>query len=261
MWKLRSQVPTKPGPPFSSNGLTVVRVKHPNLADISLTVGREAAIVVQHNPPLLDQEQGVVLIHKSNAAQIMDAAALFNLHLLNKNPASPLQNLIQMELYQLDSSTWEKTGVNTLHNSTAMIPYQANAIYQVVIRNHSQRDLWPYLAYLDPSRYNMTLLYHPDPSSKDAPLPSHSQLEIGSGKPGSEALSFSLSDENIHNCGYLKLFVSSIPVDMRMLGRDGNVETKSPVEECVENSKLAMPLWDTMLASLIFSRPTNFECK
>jgi hypothetical protein len=60
----------------------------------------------------------------------------------------------------------------------------------------------------------MTLLYHPDPS-KDAPLPSHGQLEIGTGKPGLEALSFALPDENY---GYLKLFVSSIPVDMRMLG-------------------------------------------
>jgi len=252
MWKLRNQFPTKP---FSSNGLTVIRVKHPNLADISLTVGRESAIVIQHNPPLLDQEQRVVLIHKGDGAQIIDDAALFNLHLLNRNPSSPLQNLIQMELYQLDSSTWGKIGVNTLHNSTAMIPYHAGAIYQVVIRNHSQRDLWPYLAYMDPSRYSMTLLYHPDTSSKDAPLPSRGQLEIGSGKPGSEALSFALSDENNDDYGYLKLFVSSIPVDMQMLGQDGDMENENPVEECVENMKTTPPLWDTMLASLIFSRP------
>src|SRR5260221_14490782 len=66
MWKLRSQFPTKPGPPFSSNGLTVIRVKHPNLADVSLTVGRKSAIVVQHNPPLLDQEQRVALIHRGD---------------------------------------------------------------------------------------------------------------------------------------------------------------------------------------------------
>ena len=259
MWQLRSQFPTKPGVPFSSCGLNVIKVKHPNLADVSLTVGRQSSVVIQHNPTLLDQEQRVVLVHKSDGVQIVDDAALFNLHLFNKNPASPLQDLVQMELYQLDSSTWGKIGVNALHNSTAIVPYQAGAIYQVVLRNHSHSDLWPYLAYMDPTRYNMTLLYHPDPSSKDAPLPSRGQLEIGSGNPGSEALSFTLSDEKTHDYGYLKLFVSSIPVDMRMLAHDGDVSNETFNGERVENLKVNLPLWDTMLASLVFNRPTNSE--
>ena len=259
MWRLRGQFPTKPGLPFSSNGLSVIRVKQSNLADVSLTVGRESAIVVQHNPPLLDQERREVSIHKCNGVQIINDAALFNLHLLNKNPASPLQNLIQMELYQLDSLTWAKIGVNTLHNSTAMIQYQAGAIYQVVVRNHSHRDLWPYLAYMDPSSYSMTLLYHPDPSLKNAPLPSQGQLEIGSGRPGSEALSFALSDENEHDYGYLKLFLSSVPVDMRMLGQDGDVKNEMSVDEYVKNPKPIFAVWDTMLASLVFSRKNNHD--
>jgi hypothetical protein len=259
MWKLQGQFPTKPGVAFSSNGLSVIRVKHPNLADVSLTVGQESAIVVQHSLPLLDQERRVVLIRNNDGVQIIDDAALFNLHLLNKNPASPLQNLIQMELYRLDSTTWGKVGVNTLHNSTAMIPYQAGAIYQVVIRNHSHRDLWPYLAYMDPSRYGVTLLYQPDPSSKDAPLPSRGQLEIGSGKPGSEALSFALSNENNHDYGYLKLFVSSNPVDLRMLGRTGDLGNERVAEEYVETPQVMSPVWDTILASLVFTRPTNSE--
>ena len=145
MWQLRSQFPTKPGFPFSSRGLSVIKVKHQNLADVSLTIGRQSSVLVQHNPPLLDQDQRIVLIHKNDGVQIIDDAALFNLHLVNKNPASPLRNLVQMELYQLDSLSWGKIGVNTLHNLTAMIPYQAGAIYQVVIRNHSHSDLWPYL--------------------------------------------------------------------------------------------------------------------
>ena len=105
----------------------------------------------------------------------------------------------------------------------------------------------------------MTLLYHPDPSSKDAPLPSRGQLEIGSGKPGSEALSFTLADENNHDYGYLKLFLSSIPVDMRMLAQDGDVSNEIFNEERVENLKANLPVWDTILASIVFNRPMNSE--
>ena len=254
MWKLRTRIPAKPGHTSSPNGLNVVRVKHPNLADISLTMERDTTVVVQHNPPLLDQAQRVVRLHKKDGVQVIDDAALFNLHLLNKNPESPLQNLVWMELYQLDSLSWDKVGPNNLHNSTATIPYQAGAIFQVVIRNHSHKDLWPYLAYLDPSRYRVTMLYHPDVSSQEPPLPSHGQLEIGSGMPGSEALCFTLSDDNDHDYGYLKLFLSSIPVDMHVLGEVGEYNISELDYKWATFSKPALPVWDTLLASLVFVR-------
>ncbi|KAF9529243.1 caspase domain-containing protein [Crepidotus variabilis] len=258
MWKIRTQISTEAGHTTSSSGLHIVRVKQANLADITLSMGRKEAVVVQHNPPLLDSEQTTVKIHKTDGMEVIDDAARFNLHLLHKNPSSPLRNLIDIELYQIDKSTWTKLGVNNIHDSTATIPYQSGAVYQVVLRNNSQTDLWPYLAYLDPNRYRMSMLYHPDGSVKEPPLRRRATLEIGSGQSGSEALSFTLSDDNKHDYGYLKLFLSSTPVDMRILENGQDSQWIDELEfGGVRSPTSKSPTWDTILTSLVFVRHQN----
>ena len=255
MWKLRGKISSKPGASSSPSGLNVLRVKHPNLADISVTMGRKEATVIQHNPVILDQEQRVVTIQKTDGEEVIDDAARFNLYLSHRNRASPLRSLIQMELYQLDPSSWSKSGVNSLHNATATIPYETGAIYQVLLRNNSKTDLWPYLAYMDPSRYRISMLYHPDASSEEPPLRSRGTLEIGSGKPGSEALSFALADQKHHDYGYLKLFLCSVPVDMRVLEQDPESSFVSDFEiKSATNHRSKPPIWDAMLASVVFIR-------
>jgi len=103
------------------------------------------------------------------------------------------------------------------------------------------------------------MLYHPDVSSQEAPLPKHGRLEIGSGMPGSEALCFTLSDDNDHDYGYLKLFLSSIPVDMHVLGEAGEYNISELDYKWATFSKPALPVWDTLLASLVFVRRPDEE--
>ncbi|CAA7261744.1 unnamed protein product [Cyclocybe aegerita] len=254
MWKLGHNLPTKPGHSQSSlNGLNILKVKQPNLADISLNVGRQCVTVVQHKPILSEDEKPTVKIEGKTGPEVIDDAALFNMHLVHKNLKSPLRNLVHMELYRLDPLSWSKSGVNYLHDGVATIPYEAGAIYQVLLRNRSMVDLWAYLAYMDPTKYSITLLYRPDSSDQTPPLPSQGYLEIGSGKQGSEALSFAISEHKHIQAGYLKLFLSSTPTNMNTLEHDPLPHWSADLDsDGISTSVSMIPIWDTALASIEF---------
>ncbi|KAJ3507631.1 hypothetical protein NLJ89_g6195 [Agrocybe chaxingu] len=252
MWKLGHTLPAKAGHSQSSlNGLNILKVKQPDLADISLNIGRQYVTVVQHKPVLSDDEKWTVKIEGKTGPEVIDDAARFNMHLVRKNLKSPLRNLVQMELYRLDPLSWSKSGVNYLRDGIATIPYEAGAIYQVLLRNRSKVDLWAYLAYMDPTKYSITMLYCPDSSDQIPPLPSQGFLEIGAGKQGSEALSFTISEHKHIQVGYLKLFLSSTPTNMNTLEHDPLPRWSTELDSDGITSSFSMiPIWDTELASI-----------
>jgi len=255
VWKLRRELRTKTGSTPPRNGVNVLRVKQEAHADVSLTVGSKSVTVVEHHPFLSGKHNRVVKIPKNDCLLVVDDVVRFHLHLHRKNADNPLRNLVEMELYRLDPRSWCKSSSNYLKNGPATISYDKEAIYQVTIHNNSMIDLWPYLAYMDPNQYSISMLYHPDSSSKEAPLPSHGSLDIGSGTMESEALSFALADHNHLDSAYLKLFLSSVPVSMNILEQDPMphwINQSYTPTTTLSTSK--PPIWDTSLAPLIFMR-------
>ncbi|KAF8813856.1 hypothetical protein BYT27DRAFT_7157812 [Phlegmacium glaucopus] len=254
IWKLGRTIPTKANGFPSKSGLNILRVRHAAQADISLTLGRRSVTVFQHQPIISEKHHRVVKIEK-DGLEVIDDAARFNLHLFHKNPEYPLQNLIEMELFRLDPLSWTKVDPNILDNGAAILPYEGGAIYQIILQNKSQVDLWPYLVYMDPIRYSITMLYHPNLSLEGPPLPKQGFLEIGSGKPGSEALSFALGDHNHLDSGYLKLFLSSTPVTMNLLEQAPSFSSLTPPErEGFSVTQSGVQIWDTAIASVTFIR-------
>ena len=255
MWNLRRKLPTKPGRAPFRNGVHVLRVEQEDHADVSLMVGARGMTIIEHHPILSGKNNRVVKIQKNDSLVVVDEVARFHMHLHRKNADNPLRNLIEMELYRLDPLTWCKTSPNYLKDGMATISYDKDAIYQVTIHNNSTVDLWPYLAYMDPNHYSISMLYHPDSSSKEAPLPSHGSLDIGSGTMGSEALSFALADHNHLDSAYLKLFLSSVPVSMNVLEQDPMPRwVNQPHTSTVVQPSTKTHIWDTWLAPLVFMR-------
>ena len=255
IWKLGRTIPTKVGGLPSKGGLNILRVKHAAQADISLTLEPRRISIVQHQPISSEKHHRVVKIENEDGLEVIDDAARFNLHLFRKNPEYPLQNLIEMELFRLDPLSWTKVDSNVLDDGAAILPYEGGAIYQVILQNKSQVDLWPYLAYMDPNRYSITMLYHPDLSLEKPPLQKQGFLEIGSGKPGSEALSFALGDHNHLDSGYLKLFLSSTPVTMNLLEQASPFSSLPPPDyEGLPVTQPEVQVWDTSIALVTFIR-------
>lgn len=255
IWKLRRAISTKVGGLPSKGGFNVLRVGRGAQADISLTLGQYSVSVVQHQSLFSEKHRRAVKIEKKDGFEVIDDAAHFNLHLFRKNPECPLQNLIKMELFRLNPLSWTKVDSNILDNGTAILPYERGAIYQIILQNMSQIDLWPYLAYMDPNHYSINTLYHPDLSLDKPPLPRHRFLEIGSGKPGSEALSFTLGDHDHLDSGYLKLFLSSTPVVMNLLEQASSPSSLTlPNHQGLPVTQSEVQVWDTVIVSVTFVR-------
>lgn len=258
MWKFRRTFNAEGGS-TSRSGLNIMRVRKAMQADISLTLGRRAVTVERHDDIIATNHRRVVKIEKRTGDQVLADAARFHLHLHRRNPEAPFKNLVSMELYRLHPEHWTTMGGNLLHNGKAIIPYEQGAIFSISLYNKSDMDLWPYLAYMDPNCYGITILYQPDPTTSSPPLPKKGHLEIGSGRPGSEALSFTLPDHEHLDSGFLKLFLSPTPIAMGMIEQGPSLAWTSSVDmESVPaspiDSEKGNRVWDTSLASVIFLR-------
>ena len=167
---------------------------------------------------------------------------------------------------RLDPASWTRAGANLLVKGRARIAAPsvrahgegekgagAAPIYAVVLRNDSDVDLWPYLAYMDAGGYSIAMVYHPDPAG-GPPLRKHSHMVVGSGATESDALSFALAEGEEGGGGFLKLFVSTAYSSMSVL-EQGPTTTPVAPTSCIGCSKAAQvapdsTLWDTVLTSI-----------
>lgn len=253
-WKLRNTITAKVDGRPSKTGLNIVRVKDVRHADISLTVGLRNLAVETHDGGVAANGKRVVTIERRDPLDVIDDAARFQLHLHRRNPEYPLRELVSLELFRLDPVSWTREGINLLENGKAIIRYESGAIFSVIIRNNSDIDLWPYLFYMDPNRYGITSLYHPESSTATPPLLRHSHLEIGSGKPGSEALSFSLADHDRFDSGFLKLFFAPEPVAMHMIEQGPTLSSTAVKGTPPFCHDVPDRIWDTISACVQFLR-------
>lgn len=252
-WKLRKTLPTSPDTGPAKNQFQVLRVKRQDLADISLSVEANHVAVTQHTLPQPDTR--TVHIHSKNPVDVINDAARFNMHLLRNNVDKPLHNLIDMEIWRIDHHSWLRISGNHLKDGTAIIPQDDGSVYQINLHNKSNIDIWPTILYMDPSRYEISTTYC-SASCSEAPLRSRGSFNIGSGEPGSEALTFPLDDYS--SIGFMKLFFSSVPVSMSILeqcsfspSRDnGPCHGFSDDPSCLRSDSPNV-IWDTTLVPLV----------
>ncbi|KAK2464298.1 hypothetical protein APHAL10511_003755 [Amanita phalloides] len=255
--KLRRSLPTKANSGQSSLcGFNIIRVNDKSHADMSLKIGRHDIVVDRHDQLLTTTCRPTIRIERKSGMDVINDAARFHLHLHSENPEHPLTDLVKMELYSLDPLTWRRREPNLLVDGKATIHCDQSAIFTAVIRNKSDHDLWPYLFFMDSNCYGITVLYHPDPTLSSPPLSRHSTLHVGSGKPGSEALSFALADRNLDS-GFLKLFLTSSAVPMNMIEKGPSEEwahSAKYLEVFTHSSSDNDDIWDTSLACLSFMK-------
>ncbi|KIJ67785.1 hypothetical protein HYDPIDRAFT_37388 [Hydnomerulius pinastri MD-312] len=238
-------------------GLNIVEVETSDKADISVGV-HSRDIEVQNLDQLAPPRRPILKIEKRDREKsglILDEAARYHMHLHRINPENPFRNQLQMELYRVNPQTRNRTGQNLLVNGKAQITHQPGASYAVVLRNLSDTDLWPYLAYMDSNGVDIHLLYQPKASAPAPTLPKRGSLEIGCGNTGLTPLSLPQLDS-----GFLKLFVSTSYTSLGSLEQSstpiqpGPPDILAPRHPRLEHGPQE---WDTAFAILNFSHDSR----
>ncbi|KAI0368345.1 hypothetical protein BV20DRAFT_470720 [Pilatotrama ljubarskyi] len=261
--RLARKIPSEAADVLHGRGVAVVRTGRSRDADLTLCL-RSRGLTAERHDPLISETCSVTLSIPSAGTRTdmraVEAAARFHMHLYRTNPSRPFAHALKMELFRLDPATWTRVSGNLLVKGHAqLVDDEENSIYAVVLHNHSDVDLWPYLAYFDAGGYSIAMVHHPDPASPIPPLRRHSRMVIGSGSSESEALSFALADSAHPGAGFFKLFVSTVYTRMSVLeqGTSPTVVQDSFLDQDDHFKRLAHAtdgiLWDTFLASVTIS--------
>ncbi|KAG6813378.1 hypothetical protein H0H92_011644 [Tricholoma furcatifolium] len=252
-WKLSQTIPTSTSGTVSKGGLNIIRVKNPIHAHVSVQIGSHTVTVERKDEEGGENVGQAVRIAGQDATDVIDDAARFDLHLYRRNPEAPLNGLVNMELFRLNPNSWTTVGENLLKDGKASISYEKEAIFSVIINNSSDIDLWPYLFYMDPVSFSITNIYDPGWShGTSPPILRRSQFSIGSGHPGSEALSFSLSDATRSYSGYIKLFLSDTQVSFGII-EQGRHQECCPATDLDTTPESVGRIWDAFCGYLKFS--------
>ncbi|KAF9010582.1 caspase domain-containing protein [Cyathus striatus] len=237
-WRLRRLIPAKFEELAVKARFNICRVTSARKADISVTPGCSQLTIDRHDHLVSSHGRKTIKVKHRDAMEVIQDVA--------HHPLSQ----VSLELYLLDTQTWNRTGPDLFRNGQADIIYDRNATYAVVIRNSTNYNLWPYLVYMDPSCYGVTMLYSPDPGSRNPPLPSGARLDIGTGGPG-EALTFDFTGNDDIDSGFIKLFVSTSPACMSVIEQGPSYKwlNKTP-PPIYYRSRLN--LWDTTIGCIKF---------
>ncbi|KAL0956324.1 hypothetical protein HGRIS_002476 [Hohenbuehelia grisea] len=259
-WSLRRKLPAKDDAKPSVGCMNMLRVKQAAQSHLSLGFQGPSLLLKWYDDFVAAHCDRMIRLEKSaGALNYLEKAARFHLHLHRRNPANPLRDLVSMEIFRLDPITWKKVGSNLLENGKARITYEQGAIYSIVMHNRSENDLWPALAYMDPNCCGITMLYHPDPEGLAPPLPKSGRLEIGTGKAGSEAISFLLANELPFDSGFLKLFVATSFTAMGIMEQGPSIALMGSSIANADSRPFitksdGKELWDTIAASVTITR-------
>ncbi|KAG6809127.1 hypothetical protein H0H92_001457 [Tricholoma furcatifolium] len=173
---------------------------------------------------------------------------------------------VWMELRELGSkhsASYDGTlcpfGPNLIENEPAGLVVDEDARLGMVIHNRTDRPLYPYLFYFDPSDLLIIEWYTPPfgagqgrlTTDVDAPLPPQGSLTIGYGSGGVSPWQFLLRDNDDMDVGFFKLFLTTSPADF------SSIPQESPFEDINTRSrrmKVAFPDdegWGTILSTVV----------
>ena len=206
---------------------------------------------------------------------------------LNRTTNNPtVTNGVRLEIFKLTESQFEfdgfgrpemaPTGPNLFDGTTFDFVVEEDVPYGIRLTNDTPYDLFPNLFYFDNSdlsigkwftvykvyveseRYVMAGSYYQSPPSNGAYVPdvplkkNGGVLTIGYGSSGAPPFSYFLRDEQDIDVGFLKLFLSSKPVDL------SNIPQQSPFDgatrDGVDPEKDNAETWGTIFLPVIQRR-------
>jgi len=95
-----------------------------------------------------------------------------------------------------------------LEDGMAMLMLDDSRLYAILLNNGSDVDLWPYLFWMDVTRYTICPVLLPDPAMAP-PLQKGGQLTISMSNIRLETLAFMFNNSKLYNSGFLKLSLST----------------------------------------------------
>jgi len=199
---------------------------------------------------------------------VINASAHYYWHLRRNNSDRVLQNRIdvvftkvkELETYDDDfNPIIEPVGDNLNVEGVVNLVVDPDDMYGIKIVNRSSLDLYPSLFFFDNSDLSIASYYQPPTANVnvDVPLPKQTpngpgSLSIGYGSGGSVPLSYYMRDGQDVDVGFLKLFLTTQPVDY------SNIPQSSPFnsDERANAPPKARPafIWDTILIAIVQRR-------
>ncbi|TFY57466.1 hypothetical protein EVJ58_g7003 [Rhodofomes roseus] len=218
-------------------------VADPEQADLSIVPQASSSIVaVERGDPLMHEfaRQIIADLDKSLVQYLLTAALHFNFHLYRQPNPLNLFTTVHVELLMLRE---ESAGVkrflpvdetrNYFGGEHRVPAYKAHGpavvqeavltefepFYGLKVVNDSDYDLFPYLFYFDPSDYSIEPWYEPEAATILPPLRAHNHLKVGYGarQAGHNSIKLSLPPGKDLDTGFLRMFVSTSYVDMRIV--------------------------------------------
>ena len=265
-WKLRQRLPTRSQPESTPGGCRIMRVAKAKQAHISVQNHSNCLSIQRHDTLIRDNCPQIVKLetrHSLDDVKAIDAAANFHLHLHRRNSEVPLHKRVTMGLHRLDPESWSPGEENLFEDGKVTLTYDDSSIYAISLKNGSDVDLWPYLFWMDATGYAIRSIYLPNPTATPS-LPRGSEMTIGTGNVGSEALVFTLNGSEPYSAGFLKLFLSTAYAPMGLVEQGSPMSVPQPKEPppldvsitSAGKSEVSSPkhLWDTMMACVTVVR-------
>ena len=273
---------------------SIFLVDNPDAADFELAMENDKVVfifrdqrVTQHGHTRLFEG---VEPTPEELAHVLKAAAYFywKLNRTNNNPI--INSGVQVELYKLLPPTIRRfnepgdglkpIGPN-LYDTVMEVVADENIPYGFKLTNNTAYDLYPNLFYFDLSdlsigecypclsmrrlfNFNTSVAYYEASSTAgkytlDVPLPKNGGvLTIGYGSGGAPAQTFYLRPGQNFDIGFLKIFLSTEPVDLSSIPQLTPFEKTRSGDGLAKNKEEA---WGTMLIPVLqrLSDPTSLE--
>jgi len=194
------------------------------------------------------------------------ASAHYFWHLRRTNTKQSLKNRVRIEFTRLKELNNQfdddfnplvaPDGPNLNINGTVDLIVDHNAMYGVKIVNDTNLALYPSLFFFDNSDLSIKSYYQPPTAGMfkvDPPIRPKGSLTIGYGSGGSSPFNYLLRDGQDIDVGFLKLFLSTAPVDF------SNIPQRSPFyvdPRIVRRSAQVktVSVWNTLLVTVVQRR-------
>jgi hypothetical protein len=174
------------------------------------------------------------LVGNNDHLSIISNVARFNMHLYHENPAHPYRNQVSLSLFTLKGNNPQSH--NHISNGIANLP-SSEEYYVFSINNLSYKHLWCSLHYFDPSDYTITNMYTPPSVNMAPPLRKRSFLVIGHGSAGVPPFTFTVRPNELHDAGFVKLFISEHHADLTMIDQKVVVKEANTVRHTRDRSQ------------------------
>jgi len=200
---------------------------------------------------------------------VIRASAHYHWHLRRNNTSRRLQNYIQLEFKKVEeledeydddfNAIIKPVGDDLNVAGVVDIVVNTDDMYGIKLINNSALDLYPSLFFFDNSDLSISSYYQPPSAAQklDVPLPRKiddvpGSLCIGYGSGGSVPFSFFMRDGQDVDVGFLKLFLTTEPVDY------SNIPQTSPfhLDHRGNGTYKTKPrlIWDTILVAVVQRR-------